>query len=230
VKAGNVLHRIASNVKSAATNAPSTVLFWTTTTVPAGLKTDLRALDAGYTKLPSRPGGLAQDYVRGGIVKTAEMEPVPPDEPGVDNDLKDKLEDAVVDAIAKAGSVIYAFGERWGPEVGKKDKYFHFQPGNGIHDIHMNQGNSGQYVRDNGVFQDGALYFEYPNDKWRAFFFAFQSQTFQTDDDGNDVSGGPTPTKPTKKKKAAPKKNAPKKTAKKKPAKKKKKPAKKKVG
>jgi uncharacterized protein YukJ len=49
----------------------------------------------------------------------------------------------------------------------------------------MNQGNSGQYARDNGVFQDGALYFEYPGDKWRAFFFAFQSQTFDTDDRGN---------------------------------------------
>jgi uncharacterized protein YukJ len=41
------------------------------------------------------------------------------------------------------GSVIYAFGAKWGPEKGKPDKYFKFVPGNGIHDIHMNQGNSG---------------------------------------------------------------------------------------
>jgi uncharacterized protein YukJ len=61
----------------------------------------------------------------------------------------------------------------------------HFTPGNGIHDIHMNQGNSGKWKRDNGVYQDGAIFIEYPRDKWRAFFFAFQSQTFDTDNNGN---------------------------------------------
>jgi uncharacterized protein YukJ len=49
----------------------------------------------------------------------------------------------------------------------------------------MNQGNSGKWKRDNGVYQDGAIFIEYPRDKWRAFFFAFQSQTFDTDNNGN---------------------------------------------
>ena len=35
---------------------------------------------------------------------------------------------------------MYAFGERWGPESHKADQYFGFVPGNGVHDIHMNQG------------------------------------------------------------------------------------------
>ena len=185
VKAGNTLHRIAVNVKSAAKNAPSILLFQTTTTVPANLKTGLNALGVGYKKLASQAGGLAQDYVRGGIVKPSSMIKVPPDAPGVDNDLKDKLEDAAVKAMAEVGTVIYAFGEKWGPEEKKPDQYFKFKPGNGIHDIHMNQGNSGQYKADNGVFQDGAIYIQYPGDKWRAFFFAFQSQTFNTDNKGN---------------------------------------------
>jgi uncharacterized protein YukJ len=185
IHAGSTLHRIAVNVKSAAKNAPSTVLFQSITAVPADLKKALRALDVGYKKVPSKAGGLAQDYVRGGIAKPSRMQPVPPDAPGVDNDLKDKLEDAVVKAIGAQGSVVYAFGEKWGPETNKKDQYFQFKPGNGIHDIHMNQGNDGSWKRDNGVFQDGAIYIEYPNDQWKAFFFAFQSQTFDTDDDGN---------------------------------------------
>ena len=185
IRAGRTLHRIAVNVKSAAPNAPSILLFQTTTSVPPRLKIGLRALSPGYRKLASKPGGLAQDYVRGGIVKPKSMTLVPPDAPGVDNDLKDKLEGAAVLAMARAGTVVYAFGEKWGPEKKRADQYFKFKPGNGIHDIHMNQGNAGKYARDNGVFQDGALYFEYPGDKWRAFFFAFQSQTFDTDDRGN---------------------------------------------
>ena len=120
------------------------------------------------------------------------MKPVPPDAPGVDNDLKDLLEAAVVKVMRQPGSVIYAFGAKWGPEK-RKDKYFKFLPGNGIHDIHMNQGNSGQYKRDNGIYQDGALIVEYPGGKWRTFFFAFQSQTFKTDNGGNPVGGPAVP-------------------------------------
>jgi len=35
-------------------------------------------------------------------------------------------------------NLIYAFGEPWVNER-QKDKIFGFKPGNGIHDIHMNQ-------------------------------------------------------------------------------------------
>jgi len=202
IKAGSTMHRIAVNVKSAAPNAPSIVLFQTTTSLPAGWTAGLKALAAGYKKLPSKPNDLALDYVRSGIVKTKSMKPVPPDAPGVDNDLKDKLEDAIVKAIATPGAAVYALGEKWGPESNKKDKYFQFRPGNGIHDIHMNQGNSGKYKKDNGVYQDGAVLIELPGNKWRAFFFAFQSQTFDTDDKGNPKpgSGGSQPPKKKKKK------------------------------
>jgi len=192
VKAGTTLYRIASNVKSSAPNAPSTLLFQSTTTLPDKFTKDLRALAPGYKKLASKPGGLAIDYVRGGLVTPKSMKPVPPDAPGVDNDLKDLLEAAVVKAMRQPGSVIYAFGAKWGPEK-RKDKYFKFLPGNGIHDIHMNQGNSGQYKRDNGIYQDGALIVEYPGGKWRTFFFAFQSQTFKTDNGGNPVGGTAVP-------------------------------------
>ncbi len=206
IKAGNTLNRIAVNVESAAKDASSIVLFQTITAVPADLKTGLRALKPGYKKLTSKAGGVAQDYVRGGIVKPSKMKPVPPDAPGVDNDLKDKLEDAILKAMSEPRSMIYAFGEKWGPET-KADQYFKFKPGNGIHDIHMNQGNSGRWKRDNGVFQDGALYIEYPGDKWRAFFFAFQSQTFDTDDEGNPTGSAPASKAPKKKAKKSSRKS-----------------------
>jgi uncharacterized protein YukJ len=56
---------------------------------------------------------------------------------------------------------------------------------------------------DNGVYQDGAIFVEYPGDKWRAFFFAFQSQTFDTDNKGNPHGGAPKLTTPKKKGKKA---------------------------
>ena len=53
----------------------------------------------------------------------------------------------------------------------------------------MNQGNSGKYKKDNGIYQDGCLIVAYPDAKWSAFFFAFQSQSFDTDDHGNPKRG-----------------------------------------
>ena len=61
VKAGNTVHRIASNVKSSAPKAPSTVLFQSTTALPDQFMKDLQALVPGYRKLASKPGGLAID-------------------------------------------------------------------------------------------------------------------------------------------------------------------------
>jgi uncharacterized protein YukJ len=188
VQAGKTLHRIAVNVKSSAPKAPSTVLFTSMTALPKTFTDGLSALSVGYTKLPSKAGGVALDFVRSGIVKTGSMKPLPPDTPGKDNDLKDLLETAVVKAMDQEGAVVYALGAKWGPEKGKPDQYFKFTPGNGIHDIHMNQGNSGQYKKDNGTFQDGAMVIAYPGGKWRGFFIAFQSQTFKTDDKGNPSS------------------------------------------
>jgi hypothetical protein len=67
---------------------------------------------------------------------------------------------------------------------------FGFRPGNGVHDIHMNQGSTGRFARDNGVWQDGGLFLHFPGgDQWVAVFLAFQSQAWHTD----DRTGGPLP-------------------------------------
>ena len=105
---------------------------------------------------PARPrAGL--DFIRGNLFDRTAMRPLPPDVSGPDNDLADFLDHYVKRAIADPGALVYAFGERWGPESGKKDKVFGFKPGNGVHDIHMNQGNSERFRGDDGVWQDGGL-------------------------------------------------------------------------
>ena len=73
--------------------------------------------------------------------------------------------------MADEEALVYAFGERWGPENNKADNYFGFVPGNGIHDIHMNQGNAGRFEADDGVWQDGGLLFHFPlQQQWQPFF------------------------------------------------------------
>ena len=59
----------------------------------------------------------------------------------------------------------------------------------------MNQGNTGQFHRDDGIWQDGGLLLHYPGtNQWVAIFLAFQSQGWHTDDHtGHTVPGTLTP-------------------------------------
>jgi len=209
VSADKTMYRIAVNVHSSL--KPPDLRFQSLSSLPASLTKQLTAAGVGFTKLASKPGGLAQDFVRGNLIDTKKFKVVPGDTPGADNDLKDAMEAAAVDAIEKEGSLIYAFGAKWGPETNKKDKYFKFLPGNGIHDIHMNQGNDKGHAGDDGVFQDGCLIFEFASGKYKAFFMAFQSQSFDTDDKTGHTKHADTVKPPAKKKQPTKKKKGQKK-------------------
>jgi uncharacterized protein YukJ len=150
-------------------------------------------LPAGWSALDQhRPGTAALDFIRGNLFDRDDMRQLPFDVPGPDNDLNEKLAHYVRRAIADEQATVYAFGQRWGPERGKTDKIFGFLPGNGVHDIHMNQGNVGEFVRDDGVYQDGALLLHFPaQQQWVAIFLKFQSQTWHTDDTtGHQITDG----------------------------------------
>lgn len=188
---GAALHRIAVNVLSKV--QPSQLLFFTTNDLPAALRSQLKKLPAGFTKIASKPGGSALDFVRGGLFQREDMKAVPNIKPGPKNDLGEMIDDAVMLAIHQDEPQVYAFGEKWGPEK-KVDQYFDFEPGQGIHDIHMNQGNVKQFKRDDGIWQDGALVLHFPavagggdGEKWIAIFLAFQSQSWNTDDEGHTI-------------------------------------------
>jgi hypothetical protein len=117
------------------------------------------------------------------------MAPLDSNVPGDNNDLNDKLDLFVQQAISDDDAVVYAFGQHWADTSGA-DQYFpEIKPSVGIHDIHMNQGNpAGNYLKDNGIYQDGGLVFHFPSrNRWAAVFTAFQSQSFHTD----DVTGNP---------------------------------------
>ncbi|GAA3119232.1 DUF2278 family protein [Streptosporangium carneum] len=192
VDTAGVSYRVAVNVESQ--QAPSELLQFADEDFRHPLTQALPQTAAGWTGLPSRPGGAALDYIRGNLFDPAAVRPLPPDLPGVDNDLADKLDHYVQRAVADPAALVYAFGERWGPEPGVPDKIFGFRPGNGVHDIHMNQGNSGRFRGDDGVWQDGGLLIHFPSEsRWIAVFLAFQSQAWHTDDiTGHTLDGAPT--------------------------------------
>lgn len=184
-------YRIAINVKSKL--SPSELLYLVVDDFRHPIVKELATLSPGFTRLESKSGGRALDYIRGNLFDSRDMRPLAHDIPGPDNDLNEKIHAYVERAIADENAEIYSFGERWGPEPHRKDKYFGFLPGNGIHDIHMNQGNSAAYVKDDGVWQDGGLILHYPAildedgverwpEQWVAIFLAFQSQSWHTDD------------------------------------------------
>lgn len=141
------------------------------------------ALGAGWHPLAPKPGGPALDFIRTNLFDPREMVPLPFNVPGPDNDLNEKIDHYIQRALADEDAMVYAVGERWGPEPGKRDKIFGFEPGNGVHDIHMNQGNVGRFTKDDGVYQDGAFLLHFPGQQqWVGIFLKFQSQSWHTDD------------------------------------------------
>lgn len=188
-------YRIAVNVQSKL--PPSELEYLVVDRYQHPITAVVEALPLGYTAIESRPTGGAMDYIRGNLFDRTQMRPLPFNLPGPDNDLNDKIDRVMQRAVADEDALVYAFGERWGPEPNRKDKYFGFLPGNGIHDIHMNQGNHPRFEHDDGVWQDGGLLVQFPGQaEWIAVFLKFQSQTWHTDDATGHRIGEPEPREP----------------------------------
>ena len=111
--------------------------------------------------------GKGLDYIRGNHFDHKRGRVLPHDIPGVNNDIIDVLEPEVNKAILDEAT-IYLFGSM-------------FNTKNGIHNVHMNQGNIPRFSKDDGVFQDGGLLIEY-DDHWTGVFLTFASQAIHTDD------------------------------------------------
>ena len=192
ILAGGVHYRIAVNVKSQA--SPSELLFLVDDKFKHPITAHLPDLSEGFTALASAPGGQALDFIRANLFNRLDMRTLPPTLPGPDNDLSDQLEHFIKRAMQEADATVYSFGQRWGPEPTTKDKIFNFLPGNGIHDIHMNQGNVAPFLGDDGVWQDGGLLVQFPStQQWVGIFLAFQSQAWHTDDKTGHTISGPPP-------------------------------------
>ncbi|KAL3458983.1 hypothetical protein BJX64DRAFT_265553 [Aspergillus heterothallicus] len=134
----------------------------------------LSHLPTGFKRLDDtepEPGGLRLDYIRGNLFDVNTGRILEHDITGLNNDIIDVLVPKVQQAIDE-GAVVYIFGEQ-------------YESHSGIHNVHMNQGNIRRYSGDDGVLQDGALLFHFPeSDKWTGLFLAFGSQSVHTTEDG----------------------------------------------
>ncbi len=206
VKDDKFSYRLAVNVRSS--QKPFDLLYIVENSFEHYITDKLNKLDFGFTEIAEtdrKAGGIALDYIRSNLFKVSDMKPLPFNLPGENNDLNELIDSYIKRAI-ETKAVIYVFGEPWGAED-KPDKIFGFEPGRGVHNIHMNQGNGGTFAKENGVYQDGGLLIHFPSaiasqDSWVGAFFAFQSQSFHTDDNtGNPIdkkvgSEPPDPTTP----------------------------------
>jgi len=183
----NDCYRVAVNVRSSEEGSPD--LYYTLySDFKHSFTEKFKQFDFGYTKLGQTPGPGAVDYIRSNMFDILKMQIIPATLPGPENDLVELVEFWVKKAKAE-NAEIYAFGERWFPKL-PHDNYFQDIPDQGIHDIHMNQGNPnpGSFSKDNGIWQDGGLFFYFPqSNKWTALFLRFQTQAIHTD----DVTGHP---------------------------------------
>ncbi len=128
---------------------------------------------AGFTTIPTGPTGNGLDYLGGDLFPIADMSPLPPDGSGVN--LKNLLDGQVERAKADAAATVIAFGQFFQDKG--SDATFGFSPEQGVHDIHMMQGNSGKFASDNQVHGDGALFIRYGSGETAALFIRFTTQS-----------------------------------------------------
>jgi uncharacterized protein YukJ len=168
VQAGARSYNVAVNVQS---QDHSEVLYYIDYQFRPPQEEALQALSPGLTPLESGPGGLALDFLREKLVSRDEMHLLPKPSLGHGAQLLGAIETLTNSAHHDPDSVLYAFGSAF-PD--------------GIHDIHMNQGNPPPHEADNGTYQDGAVFLFLPGlQRWIAVFLAFQTQVWTTDADGN---------------------------------------------
>jgi hypothetical protein len=113
----------------------------------AVVETDPLLLANGWTPLTK---GL--DYIRGGIC-------APEDFVALTGDLNDLYDERLA-----LGETVHAFGTR-------------YETGDGVHNVHQNQGNADPFTDDDGVWQDGGLIIGAT-----AILLRFGSQSWTTDD------------------------------------------------
>ncbi len=140
----------------------------------------------GFTLLPplARSASTALDYFRAPLFDWPTGVAVPSTGPGADDDLQDVLT-TYLRQLRDQNGELFAFGAKF-PEPGQSPNPrpidLEFNTLQGIHDIHMNQGNPnpGPFAKDNGVFQDGGLIIAFPS-RLVGLFLRFQTQWLPTD-------------------------------------------------
>ena len=150
----------------------------------------LPLLATGLTDLHHKPRSAtnALDYSRAPLFDWPTGTALPPTGPGADDDLQDVVSRQLQN-LKVTGGELFAFGSHFHDPAPKPGIDTEFGTKDGMHDIHMNQGNAPhEHDEDNGVFNDGGLILHFP-DHFVGLFFRFKTQWLPTDPHGNRIPG-----------------------------------------
>lgn len=151
---------------------------------------ELASLAAGLTDLNHKPRSVANalDYSRAPLFDWPTGIALPPTGPADDDDLQDVVS-RQLNNLKVTGGELFAFGSHFHDPAPKPGIDTEFGTKDGMHDIHMNQGNAPhEHDEDNGVFNDGGLILKFP-DRFVGLFFRFKTQWLPTDTHGNRIPG-----------------------------------------
>ncbi|KAK4222423.1 hypothetical protein QBC38DRAFT_489865 [Podospora fimiseda] len=168
--------RLDAAVNIESKSSDSRLVYWVIrnmATASATYTSSLQSLSRGFHSQKGA-NSLGLDFLRLKLFKPEDgilLSNNPPD--GGNNNILDYL-DPILNQAVESQAEIYLFGEPYSDKTG-------------IHDIHMNQGNSGQWKKDNGTYQDGGIILAFPDGHWEGVFLAFATQTYKTDDEGGPV-------------------------------------------
>ena len=176
--------RIVVNVQS---DTGSEVVYWLVDPLLGHpILSGLGDLPTGFSvAAPSSASAL--DYVQAPLFEWQAGTALPASGSASSDDLQDLLA-LHLQQCRDAGGEVFAFGVRFDRNLHKPiDAEFLNADGlHGMHDIHLNQGNTGSHAGDNGALHDGGLILAHP-DRHVGLFLAFQTQQVPT-----DASGEPT--------------------------------------
>ena len=150
----------------------------------------LTTLADGLTDLnhAQRSPANALDYSRAPLFDWPTGVALPPTGPDDDDDLQDAVS-RYLNNLKVTGGELFAFGSHWHDSKPQPGIDTEFGTVDGMHDIHMNQGNAaGDHDADNGVFNDGGLLLKFP-DHVTGLFFRFKTQFLPTDANGDRIPG-----------------------------------------
>ena len=178
VEADGIDYRAAVNVISQDTSevlAYFDPMFVVPKDAPGAGKIDIAALVAheqSFRPLSTGPGGDGLDFLTDGLFPLGEMKLIPDEGSGVT--LQNLLDSQIERAKSDRTAVAIVFGEFFQDTT--SDKPFGFSPERGVHNIHLMQGDTGAFAREDRTNGDGALFIRFAGGETTALFVRFQSQ------------------------------------------------------
>jgi uncharacterized protein YukJ len=185
IAAGNRQFDVAVNIASEDPHVQDVrVLYAVKPTIHPAQAAQLLARAEGIVNLPLN-SPLRLDFVADGLVSQAEMNLLPLFDPNADDGGSDDIMDLVGKAVNNPQAQVYAFGHRYTQHHPHNDAWG-FSPDDGVHNIHMNQGNyTGNHDNENGRHEDGALWLYFADtNTWSGVYVAFQTQSWNNQPDG----------------------------------------------